>query len=173
MAVDSTFALIKPEAVSAGLVGEIIGRFERAGLRLLELRLLIPSRGLAEQHYGEEIERKYGRQVREWLLDYVIEGPVVALVLSGPDAVRTARSVAGEAACPTQCAPGSIRADLGTDTRECAMAAGRALRNLIHTSDSPDAARRETALWFGGKAPESQPRLIAQAASTDPDPAHG
>jgi nucleoside-diphosphate kinase len=146
---ESTFALIKPEAVSAGLVGEIIARFERAGLRLLQMRLLIPSRALAEDHYGEEIARKYGHHVREWLLDYVVEGPVVALVLSGPEAVRTARSLAGEAACPTQCAPGTIRADLGSDTRECAMAAGRALRNLIHTSDSPDAARSETMLWFG------------------------
>ena len=150
---ESTFALIKPEAVSAGLVGEIIGRFEHAGLRLLEMRLLIPSRVLAQQHYGEEIERRYGRQVREWLLDYVVEGPVVALILSGPQAVRTARSLAGEAACPTECAAGTIRADLGSDTRELAMAAGRALRNLIHTSDSPEAARSETMLWFSGQAP--------------------
>ena len=150
---ESTFALIKPETVSAGLVGEIIRRFEHAGLRLLAMRLLIPSRVLAQQHYGEEIERKYGRQVREWLLDYVVEGPVVALVLSGPEAVRTARSVAGESPCPAECAAGTIRADLGHDTRKLANAAGRALRNLIHTSDSPEAARWETMLWFGGQAP--------------------
>ena len=149
---ESTFALIKPEAVTAGLVGEIIRRFEHAGLRLSALRLLVPSRALAGQHYGEDIESRYGREVREWLLEYLAHGPVVALVLAGPEAVRTARALAGEAACPTQCAVGTIRADLSGDTREQANAQRRALRNAIHTSDSPEAALRETTIWFGADA---------------------
>lgn len=165
MPVESTFALIKPEAVGEGLVGEIIGRFERAGLRLSAMRLLIPSRALAGQHYDEEIERKYGREVREWLLDYLAEGPVVVLVLSGPRAVQTARSLAGEAACPTMCAVGTIRADLSRDTREQANMMGRALRNAIHTSDSPEAALRETAIWFGGHTGEPHPGPVAKTVS--------
>lgn len=146
---ETTFALIKPEAVSEGLVGEIIGRFERGGLRALALELLTPSRELAGHHYGVEIERKYGSQVREWLLEYLVEGPVVAMVLAGPDAVGVTRRIAGESASPADCAPGTIRAEFGNDSRESAMADGRALRNLIHTSDSPHAAEREIQLWFG------------------------
>lgn len=155
---ETTFALIKPEAVAQGLVGEIIRRFEDAGLRVVGLHLVRPSRELAGLHYGEEIERKYGRQVREWLLDYLTEGPVVALMLSGPEAVRVCRKIAGEAPSPADCAPGTIRADLGTDSQEAATAQGRALRNLIHTADSPESAQREAQLWFGEAAAAAMPQ---------------
>jgi len=147
--VEETFALLKPETVAEGLVGEIIRRFEGAGLRLQALRLLTVPRPLAEAHYGEEIAQKYGAQVREWLLSYITEGPVVAMVLAGPDAIATVRRLSGDKPCPTECAPGTIRGDLGRDSRAAATAEGRALRNLIHSSDSPEAARREVALWFG------------------------
>lgn len=145
---ETTLALIKPDGVAAGLVGEIIARFERAGLRPVALRLLEAPRPVAEQHYGEEIARKHGDEIRRVLLDYLTDGPLVAVLLTGPEAVRTARELAGEAPCPTRCAPGTIRADLAADTLEAANAAGRALHNLIHTSDSPEAAQREAALWF-------------------------
>jgi nucleoside-diphosphate kinase len=157
-----TFALLKPEAVDQGLVGEIIGRLERAGLRLAALRMLTATRQMAEEHYGEEIERKYGRQVREWLLAYVCDGMVVPMVLVGDDAVATARATAGASPIPAECAPGTIRRDLSDDTRELATAEQRALRNLIHTADSPESAAREMCLWFdadalAGLAPEGTP----------------
>jgi len=147
-----TFALLKPEAVDQGLVGEIIGRLERAGLRLVALRMLTATRQMAEEHYGEEIERKYGRQVREWLLDYVCDGMVVPMVLGGEDAVAVVRATAGASPIPAECGPGTIRGDLSDDTRELATAQQRALRNLIHTADSPESAVREMRLWFDADA---------------------
>lgn len=147
---EASFALLKPEAVAQGLTGEIIGRLEKAGLRVVALQMLLAPRELAEEHYGAEIEQKYGREVREWLLEYVTAGPVVAMILVGDDAIRAVRCISGEKAAPADCAPGTIRRDLGDDTREAAMSERRALRNLIHSSDSPEAAAREIGLWFGG-----------------------
>jgi len=146
---EATFALLKPEAIPRGLVGEIVRRLEEAGPRLAALQMRAPSRELAARHYGPEIADRYGEDVRQWLLDYLVSGPVVALVLVGEDAVRVVRRASGEAADPPECAPGTIRYDLSDDTRAAAMAEGRVLRNLIHTADSPAAARCEIALWFG------------------------
>jgi nucleoside-diphosphate kinase len=146
---EATFALLKPEAITQGLVGEIICRLEAAGPRVAALQMRSVPRELAEQHYGEEIADKYGEEVRGWLLDYIVSGPVVVMVLVGDDAAEVVRRTSGEAADPPACAPGTIRRDLCDDTRAAAVAEGRALCNLIHTSDSPEAARREIALWFG------------------------
>lgn len=146
---EATFALLKPEAVAQGLTGEIIRRLEAAGPRLAALQMRMAPRELAEQHYGPEIADKYGEEVRQCLLDYIISGPVVAMVLVGEEAAHVVRHTAGAKADPPECAPGTIRRDLCDDTRAAALAEGRALRNLIHTSDSPASARREIALWFG------------------------
>ncbi|MBU0609054.1 MAG: nucleoside-diphosphate kinase [Armatimonadetes bacterium] len=146
---EATFALLKPEAIAQGLVGEIIRRLEAAGPRLAALQMRTVPRELAERHYGQEIADKYGADVRQWLLDYLISGPVVVMVLVGENAARVVRRTSGEAADPPECAPGTIRRDLCDDTRAAAMAEGRALRNLIHTSDAPESAHREIALWFG------------------------
>jgi nucleoside-diphosphate kinase len=150
---EATFALLKPEVAQQGLIGEVLRRLEGAGLRVAEMRLLTPPRELAERHYGEEIARKHGEHVRRWLLDYICSGPVVALVLTGEEAIRLAREVGGQSPFPEDCGPGTIRGDLADDTRERAMAEQRAVRNLIHTSDSPEAARQEIALWFGEITP--------------------
>jgi nucleoside-diphosphate kinase len=146
---ERTFVMLKPDAVERGLVGEIIRRLEATGLRLAALRMLRPTRSLAEQQYGEEIARKYGDQVREWLLEYICSGPVVAMIWEGRNAVSVVRAIAGEKPSPSECAPGTIRRDLCTDSQELAAQEARAIENLVHTADSPEAARRETALWFG------------------------
>lgn len=146
---EASFALLKPEAVENHLIGEIIGRLEKVGLRVVALQMLTASREVAEEHYGEEIEQKYGREVRECLLQYICSGPVVAMVLAGEDAIGLVRRTSGEKANPPECPPGTIRRDLGTDTRDAANAEKRALQNLIHSSDSPESAAREIELWFG------------------------
>ncbi len=146
---EHTFALLKPEAIRRGLVGEILRRFERAGLRLTALKMLQAPRSLAAQHYGAEIAQKYGEAIRQQLIDYICSGPIIVMILSGPGAIRRVRQIAGEKADPAECPPGTIRGDWGDDTRAAANAEGRALRNLIHTADSPEAAARELALWFG------------------------
>lgn len=145
---ERTFVMLKPDAVQRALVGEIIARLERTGLRLVAMKMVRASREQAEAQYGEEIAQKHGEDVRRWLLEYIQEGPVVPMVWEGPNAIATVRAVAGDRPSPDQCHPGTIRRDLCTDSQELATSEARAIRNLIHTSDSPESAEREIAIWF-------------------------
>ena len=131
---DRTLILVKPDAFARGLTGEIIARFEHKGLRIIALRHMTLARDLAESHYAEHSERPFFGE----LVDFITSGPLVAMVLEGPDAVRAARQVIG-ATNPLEAAPGSIRGDLAIE-----MGA-----NMVHGSDSPESAAREAALFFG------------------------
>jgi len=131
---DRTLILVKPDAFARGLTGEIIARFERKGLRIIALRHMTLARDLAESHYAEHSERPFFGE----LVDFITSGPLVAMVLEGPEAVRAARQVIG-ATNPLEAAPGSIRGDLAIE-----MGA-----NMVHGSDSPESAAREAALFFG------------------------
>ena len=142
--------MLKPDAVRRGLVGEIIARLERTGLRLVAMRMTQATRELAEQQYGEEIARKHGDHVREWLLQYTCDGSVVPMVWEGDNAVATVRAVAGDKPSPSDCLPGTIRRDLCTDSQELASGQQRAIANLIHTADSAASAEREIGIWFCG-----------------------
>jgi nucleoside-diphosphate kinase len=132
---DRTLILVKPDAFSQGLTGEIIGRFERKGLRIVAMRLLTMERELAERHYAEH----EGKPFYAELVGFITSGPLVAMVLEGPQAVAAARQVIG-ATDPLEATPGSIRGDLAIDTG----------MNLVHGSDSPESAEREVALFFPG-----------------------
>ncbi len=131
---DRTLILVKPDAFARGLTGEIIARFEHKGLRIIALRHMTLARDLAESHYAEHSERPFFGE----LVDFITSGPLVAMVLEGPEAVRAARQVIG-ATNPLEAAPGSIRGDLAIE-----MGA-----NMVHGSDSPESAAREAALFFG------------------------
>jgi nucleoside-diphosphate kinase len=130
---DRTLILVKPDAFARGLTGEIIGRFERRGLKIAALKAMTMSRELAERHYAEHSERPFFGE----LVDFITSGPLVAMVLEGQDAVRAARQTIG-ATDPLEAETGSIRGDL-------ALAKGQ---NLVHGSDSDESAARETALFF-------------------------
>jgi len=130
---DRTLILVKPDAFARGLSGEIIARFERKGLKLVALRGMTVSREQAERHYAEHAERPFFGE----LVDFITSGPIVAMVLEGTDAVKAARQVIG-ATNPLEAATGSIRGDF-------AVAMGQ---NLVHGSDSPESAARESALFF-------------------------
>ena len=130
---DRTLILVKPDAFARGLTGEIIGRFERRGLKIAALKAMTLSRELAERHYAEHAERPFFGE----LVDFITSGPLVAMVLEGQDAVRAARQTIG-ATDPLEAETGSIRGDL-------ALAKGQ---NLVHGSDSDESAARETALFF-------------------------
>ncbi|HTQ69731.1 MAG TPA: nucleoside-diphosphate kinase [Solirubrobacteraceae bacterium] len=134
MNVQRTLILVKPDAFARGLTGEIIARFERKGLRIAALRSLTLERELAERHYAEHAERPFFGE----LVDFITSGPLVALVLEGHEAIVAARQVIG-ATNPLEAAPGSIRGDFALQTGE----------NMVHGSDSPASAERETALFFG------------------------
>jgi nucleoside-diphosphate kinase len=130
---DRTLILVKPDAFARSLSGEIIARFERKGLRVVALRHMTMSRELAEQHYAEHAERPFFGE----LVDFITSGPLLAMVLEGIDAVKAARQLIG-ATNPLEAAPGSIRGDFAIETGQ----------NMVHGSDSPESAARESALFF-------------------------
>ncbi|MDO8587449.1 MAG: nucleoside-diphosphate kinase [Armatimonadota bacterium] len=130
---ERTFIMIKPDGVKRRLVGEILGRFEKRGFQLIALKMLDVSRELAERHY----EAHKGKVFYDELLEFVTSGTVVAMVLEAEDAVKLGRRMIG-ALDPSEAAPGTIRGDFTTSTRQ----------NLIHGADSAEAAAREIALWF-------------------------
>jgi nucleoside-diphosphate kinase len=131
---ERTFVMVKPDGVRRGLVGEIIRRFEARGLTIAELKLIRPSRSLAEEHYG--VHR--GKPFFEGVVNFIVSGPVVAMTLEGDSAVAAVRQIMG-ATRPLEAAPGTLRADYCLDVQE----------NLVHGSDSPEAAEQEIRLWFG------------------------
>jgi len=127
--------MVKPDGVRRALVGEIIGRFESRGLKIVELRLIRVSRELAEEHYGVHRDKPFFAG----LVEFITSGPVVAMILEGEGAVAAARQMMGSTR-PLEAAPGTIRADFALEVQE----------NLVHGSDSPETARQEIALWFRG-----------------------
>lgn len=137
MAIERTLIIIKPDGVQRGLVGEILGRLERRGLKIVGLEFRTVDAETAGKHYGEH----KGKPFYDGLIEYITAGPSVLGVLEGPDAVAVTRSTIG-ATNPVNAAPGTIRGDLGVMTG----------RNLIHGSDGGDSAAREVALFFGEAA---------------------
>ena len=131
---ERTLVLIKPDGVSRGLVGEVISRIERKGLRLVALELRTVDRELAEQHYAEHDGKPFFTD----LLDFITSGPVVAAVVEGPRAIAAFRQIAGGTDPVDKAVPGSIRGDFGLETQF----------NLVHGSDSAESAAREIKLWF-------------------------
>ena len=134
---ERTLVLVKPDGVQRGLIGEILARFERKGLKVVGLRMLEVSRQLAERHYAVH----QGKHFYAGLVDFITSGPVAAVALEGPDAIATVRRLVGRT-MPNEAEPGTIRGDLGIS----------GLRNLIHASDAPETAAAELALWFGTDA---------------------
>lgn len=134
MAGEETLLIVKPDAVRRGLVGEILGRVERKGLRIAEMRLMRIDRDLAERHYAEHAEKPFFAE----LVDFITSGDVVVARVAGERAVSVLRTLMGPTD-PVEALPGSIRGDYGLVITE----------NLVHGSDSPESAKRELDLFFG------------------------
>jgi nucleoside-diphosphate kinase len=130
---ERTLIILKPDAVQRGLVGELISRFERRGLKVSALKLMSVAPELARRHYAEH----EGKPFFAGLIDYITSSPVVVMALDGPGAIAVVRNTVGSTR-PAEATPGSIRADFG-------LMVGR---NLVHASDGPEAAERELSLWF-------------------------
>ncbi|MFC0532659.1 nucleoside-diphosphate kinase [Phytohabitans kaempferiae] len=130
---ERTLVLIKPDALRRGLLGEILGRFERKGLAIDALVLRDMDAALADEHYAEHVDKGFYPPLKEFMTG----GPLVAAVLSGDQAIEVVRLLVG-ATDGRKAAAGTIRGDLSLSNRE----------NLVHASDSPDSAKREIALWF-------------------------
>ena len=131
---DRTLILVKPDAFARRLTGDIIARFERKGLRLAALKMMTLDVATAREHYAEH----EGKPFFDPLVGFITSGPIVAMILEGPNAVGAARQLIGSTS-GIEAAPGSIRGDYGLEVR----------RNLVHGSDSPESAEREFALFFG------------------------
>jgi nucleoside-diphosphate kinase len=134
---ERTLVLIKPDAVARGLVGELISRFERKGLTIEAMLLRTMDADLADQHYADHLEKAFYPPLKE----FMTSGPLVAMILSGDEAIGVVRTLVG-ATDGRKAAAGTIRGDLSLSNRE----------NLVHASDSHDSAKREIALWFPSHA---------------------
>lgn len=174
---EQTVVLIKPDGVKRGLIGEIIHRFERMGLKIVAMKMVVPTQEMLHQHYGTNKEatierlgnktlasyeqfgkdakkelgtddaKELGKMVVKWLLDYVSSGPVIAMILEGRHAVENVIHLAG-LTMPVQALPGTIRGDFSTDSAAYANDEKRGVSNLIHISGSIEEANFEKNLWF-------------------------
>lgn len=144
---ERTLIIIKPDAVQRGLIGQIITRFERRGLRLAAMKLIHISESLAQRHYAVH----EGKPFYEPLIGYITSSPVVVMVLEGNDAIDIVRRTMG-ATNPAEAAPGTIRADFALEIG----------RNLVHGSDGPETAAHEVALFFDDE------EIVSYDRDTDP-----
>lgn len=150
---ERTLVLVKPDGVQRGLVGEILARFERKGLKVVGLRMLDVSRPMAEQHYAVHA----GKHFYDGLVEFITSGPVAAVALEGPDAIATVRRLVGQT-MPNEAEPGTIRGDLAIS----------GLRNLIHASDAPETATAELDLWFADELVDYQRAIDAWIVAEEP-----
>ena len=181
---EQTFVIIKPDGVQRSLIGEIIGRIERAGLKISGIKFVVPTPEQCWTHYnkdeawflskGEKIYKQrqdaglplekeaieYGRDIIGQLVKFMTSGPVVTIVVEGNQAVANVVRLVGGTE-PLSADIGTIRGDLTLDSYDLAGIDGRAVRNLIHCSDKPEEAQREIAIWFKPEEIVSY-RLVAE-----------
>ncbi len=172
---EKTFVLVKPDGVERGLLGEIISRFEKRGLKIVSLEMIWAKRSQVDEHYpqdpawirrlgkktlqnyqkhgldsqkelGASDPEKIGSMVRGWLLDYLTSGPMVKMVVEGNHAIEMVRKIVGET-MPAQAPPGTIRGDFSIDDAAKANREKRPIYNIIHASESSSEAENELHLW--------------------------
>jgi len=188
---EKTLVIVKPDGVRRGIVGEVISRFEKTGLKLVGLKLIKVDKAQINRHYPDSDEWletlgkksladyeklnldpvkelgtkdpvEIGKMVKGWLIDYLSSGPVVAMVLEGNQAVENVRMIAGNT-LPAFAQPGTIRGDFSVDSASLANAAKRAVKNIIHASGSLKEAEHEINLWFATEEIHSYKRAEEEA----------
>lgn len=189
---EQTLVIIKNDGVARGLIGEIVGRFEKVGLKIIAVKMRHVDRELGEKHYpldreafirglgqksldnyralgidakkeiGTEDTLEIGQIIRSWLIEYIISGPVLAMVIESPHAIELVRKICGHT-LPLNSAPGTIRGDLAYDSSYLANTGKRAIKNLMHASGSPEEAQYEIPLWFSPSEIYSYERVEEKA----------
>ncbi len=173
---EKTLVLVKPDGVKRGLIGEIVGRIERRGLKVIALKMVqvgrehlenhfpksdewvgrLGDKGLStfadykldpKEHLGTDDRMEIGRKVKESLFAYMTSGPIVALVIEGIHAIDMVRKLAGHT-LPFKAEMGTLRGDFSVDSPAIANVEGRAIKNIMHASETPEEAKNEIALWF-------------------------
>jgi len=176
---EKTVVLIKPDGVKRGLIGEIISRIERRGLKIISLEMIQATREQVDNHYpkdekwirrlGEKTLNNYktygidpikelgtddpleiGKMVRGWLLDYMTSGPMVKMIVQGIHAIDMVRKLAGKS-LPAEAEMGTIRGDFSVDSATAANRDKRAIHNIVHASETPEEAQNEINLWFAAE----------------------
>lgn len=147
MNLQRTLILLKPDALDRGIVGEIINRFERAGVKIVGMKMLISEKDTAMKHYTEDLAQRRGEVIRQRMIDMLISGPIVALALEGIEMVEIARKMVG-ATEPKAANPGTIRGDYAHVSYDYADNKKIGVFNLIHASASPEEASAEINVWF-------------------------
>lgn len=171
-----TLALVKPDGVKRGLIGEVLGRIERRGLKVVALKMVQVDRGHLENHFpksdewvgrlgdkglktfaeynmdvkehlGTDDRMEIGKRVKESLFEYMVSGPIVAVVIEGLHAIDMVRKLAGHT-LPVFAEMGTIRGDFSVDSPAIANVEGRAIHNIMHASETPEEAQNEISLWF-------------------------
>lgn len=146
---ERTLIIFKPDAVMRGIVGEVLTRFERVGLKIVGAKMLQPDYGHYFEHYEGigTLKTRKGEEIFESQLNTMQEGPVIAMVLEGVKAVETVRKMVGPTE-PNSAQPGTIRGDYAHVTYGRASEAGKGVANVLHASAEPDEAQKEIAHWF-------------------------
>lgn len=176
VAIDRTFVMVKPDGVERGLIGEVIGRLEKRGLKVVAMKMVKPTLEHLDDHYPKDEEwiarlgdkgfnvfKEYGidpkdamgtdsnleagKLVRKWLIDYMTEAPVVAMVIEGVHAIEMVRKIAG-ATLPMKAEIGTIRGDFSVDSPAAANLNKRAIKNIVHASENKSEAEAEISHWF-------------------------
>lgn len=145
--IERTLILLKPDAVQRGLMGKIITRFEDAGVKVIGMKMVWVDEEFAKKHYTEDIAKRRGEKVREQLLQFIREGPVVVMCLEGIQVVENVRKMVGETE-PKSAQPGTIRGDFAHMSFSYADKTDKAVPNLIHASGDKKDAEYEIKLWF-------------------------
>jgi len=142
-----TLVLIKPDGIARGLIGEIIKRIEQRGLKIVALKMTKIEKDFAKQHYTNDIVERKGEKVYDWLLSYITEGPVVAMIVQGVDAIENVRKIVGSTESKSAI-PGTIRGDFSHMSYNYADGKKMVMKNLVHASSDEEDAKRELSLWF-------------------------
>lgn len=150
MSKERTLVLIKPDGIIRNLVGKIIMRFEDAGLKIIGMKMVWVDEEFAKKHYRDDIAEKHGKRVRDELVTYIKEGPVIAMVLEGVDAINVTRKITGTT-YPNESPVGTIRGDFAHISKDYANTNKIMVRNLIHASGNKKDAEIELPLWFKEK----------------------
>ena len=175
--IEKTLVIVKPDAVGRGIIGEILSRYEKVGLKLVAAKMIKPSGDLAHQHYpltrqefvegmgkkslesyaeqgldpkkelGTDDPVEIGTKIQGWMVDFITSGPVMAIVLEGPNAIAKVREVTGHT-IPAKAEAGTIRGDYSDDSATKANAENRPIYNLVHASGDKQEAEFEIKLWF-------------------------
>jgi nucleoside-diphosphate kinase len=145
--IERTLILIKPDGVERGLIGEIISRFEKRGLKIIGMKMVRVNKELAMKHYTEDISKRRGEHVRKRLMEFIINNHVIAICLEGIESIENVRKMVGDTE-PRAALPGTIRGDLSHISYKYADNKGKAVPNLVHASANKKEAEKEISLWF-------------------------